>query len=569
MRDRRNFVKGLIPAGMAVAAAASPQERAAPVAGNASPAPPPVMVARHDERVEAMLARQITDTASPNAGGYPDAWEIVSPQSGSGAVAVFSAAYFCPASRYNRSAELRARILLAAGFLKRKQLPSGNIDLLTTNFNSPPDTGFVVHNVAPAAMLAQRAGDSELVSALMPFLRKAGAAMAVGGVHTPNHRWVVCAALALIHHLEPDSRYVRRIDQWLAEGIDIDADGLYTERSPLVYSPVVNRSLLLMAEFLARPQLLEPVRRNLEAALHLMHPNGELETGLSGRQDQNTVGFMGVNWLALQYIGERDRNGVLAALARKAEAQYGDLLLWQLLPVLQTRSAPEAAPPENYRKVFSLAALHRIRRGAFSMSVFTQGSDRLLSLRHADAVVEAVRFASAFFGKGQLVPTSSATQETTIEMTQTLRGPYYQPLENAEKIPADPAVWSRSRLQRSQSEVCELTQRCLVFDRGDRIELELSAEGTPNVPVAIEINLRAGMVVENVRTAPASADSFLTTGQPVTIRGAVGSIRLEAPASSHAYTQLRGALPKLPGPSLYVTGFTPFRERVVLWPEGR
>jgi hypothetical protein len=569
MRDRRNFVKGLIPAGMAVAAAASPQQSAAPVAGNASPLPPPVMVARHDERVEALLERQIVDAANPDAGGYPDAWEIVAPQSGGGAVAVLSAAYHCAASRYHRDAELRRRILLAAGFLNRKQLPGGNIDLLTTNFNSPPDTGFVVHNVAPAAILAQRAGDAELVSALLPFLSKAGAAMAVGGVHTPNHRWVVCAALALIHHLEQNNRYVRRIDQWLAEGIDIDADGLYTERSPLVYSPVVNRSLLMMAEFLSRPQLLEPVRRNLEAALLLMHANGELETGLSGRQDQNTVGFMGVNWLALQYIGERDRNGVFAALARKAEAQYGDLLLWQLLPALQTRNAPEAAPPEVYRKVFSQAALHRIRRGPFSMSVFAQGSDRLLSLRQADAVVEAIRFASAFFGKGQFVPTSAAAQESSIEMTQTLRGPYFQPLDDAETIPADPAVWSRSRQKRRQSEVCELTQRCVVFDRGDRIELELSAEGTPNVPVAIEVNLRAGTVLENVRTAPASADSFLSTGQPVTIRGATGSIRMEAPASRHAYTQLRGALPKLPGPSVYVTGFTPFRERVVLWPGGR
>ena len=79
------------------------------------------------------------------------------------------------------------------------------------------------------------------------FLLRAADALTVGGIHTPNHRWVICMALARCFSLFPQIKYVDRIDQWLNEKIDIDPDGQFTEKSTSIYTPLTNRSLITMA----------------------------------------------------------------------------------------------------------------------------------------------------------------------------------------------------------------------------------------------------------------------------------------------------------------------------------
>ena len=533
--------------------------RAAPVDAQPPSSPVDRAVARNDAAVRSMLDNQITDAASPWRGCVPDQVGLHSAGSAGGVAETLTASFIHPTSRFHRDNALVERIRLAAGFLERSQSPQGNIDLLTTNFNSPPDTGFVVHNVATAAAIARLHAHEDIARILRPFLVKAGGGMAVGGIHTPNHRWVVASALAQINELFPDGRYEQRIDEWLAEGIDIDDAGQFTERSTLVYNIVTDRALIVMATKLHRPALLDPVRRNLDALQYLLHADGEVVSEISRRQDQFTRGTVDGYWFPLTYMAVRDQNGTLAALAERAAPQ-GSRLSTLLEYAELSQPLPSLRPlPDDFEKPFGEIGITRIRRGPLSATLLLGGSSRFFTFRYGDAVMEGVRFATSFFGKGQFIPQTASKRETTYEFRQSLEAPYYQPL--AEKIATQ--TWEETRRRRRQSEVCRLEQAADVTEVKGGFKLRLRAEGTIGVPVSVELCFRETGRVDGCRPIPGAPGTFLLDAGNGIYRAGRHQIRFGAGDSPHRYTQLRGAEARLPGLSVYITGFTPF-DRTIL-----
>ncbi len=214
---------------------------------------------------------------------------------------------------------------------------------------------------------------------------------------------------------------MRRIDEWLAEGIDIDRDGQYTERSTLTYNIVTDRAFVVMAAKLKRPALLDPVRQNLRALTYLLHADGEVVTEISRRQDQFTRGGLAGYWFTLTYMAVADRDGVFATMARQAAdgVRLSALLEYPEL----SQPLPASQPlPSDYEKIFSEIGIARIRRGPLSATLALGGSSRVLSLRYGDAVVEGVRFATSFFGKGQFVPLTGAKEGSAYLLPPVARG---------------------------------------------------------------------------------------------------------------------------------------------------
>ena len=79
------------------------------------------------------------------------------------------------------------------------------------------------------------------------------------------------------------------------------------------------------------------------------------------------------------------------------------------------------------------------------------GSSRLFSLRRGKAVVAAVRFSGAFFGRGQFIPArGERTADGSYVWSQSIEAGYYQPFGDGTKQPVGVEIWYEMRRKRKR-----------------------------------------------------------------------------------------------------------------------
>lgn len=449
---------------------------------------------------------------------------------------VFACGYADPASRLHREARLVPAMAAFAGALRAKQHTSGLFD--AGNLESPPDTAFILETLCKAQSRLEHdahAATAAVRGTLRDLILAAAEGVRSGGVHTPNHRWGVCAALAQAHRLYPNPRYVGRIDEWLAEGIDQDADGQFSERSPSYNGKVVDPALVTLAVLLDRPHLLEPVRRNLQMTLRHMEPDGEIEAVASRRQDQRAAArvYIWDYYVPFRYLAIRDGDGAFAAVARRIERDFLGKLLsspidpnWPLpfffeIPGLAGELPPDAALPSDFAKLFAGSGLARIRRGTTSATVFG-GSDwhdgwgpasglstnpTFFKFRKGSAVLASVRMTPSFFGTGFFYSEGLEADGPRYRLRQVLRVPYYLPLAPGQRnasgdyaMTDDGRFFSKLSFDRRPKQYRTLNSEVTIEERDGGFALELSVEGQPGVPVTIELAFRADGTLQGVES---------------------------------------------------------------------
>ena len=480
-------------------------------------------------------------------------------------------AFISSESQFFKSEDLRIKIKNAIQYMLNAQHSDGTIDLLDTNFHSTPDTGFSVENLSVSYKILKGAnikGGEDMLEPLKKYLLKCGEALIVGGIHTPNHRWVVSAALTQLNLLFPDIRYVRRIEQWLAEHIDLDPDGQYTEKSTGIYSTVIDKALITIANGLDKPELLDYVRKNLQMTMFFVHPNGEVVTDASNRQDKGGISTFENYYYSYRYLAILDKNPEFAAMCQLIEKSYfnkinGDLIhfledkfLWNELPTATSFST-------NYAKFFPYSNLVRIRRDLWDATLLINNPN-FLTFHKNNAILQGMRINASFFGKGQFQSPTIKQEQNQWIMYNKLEGVYYQPFSQ-DKIATDGNWEKMPRSTRTKSEIQHLETIIKIKEISGGIEIEFDMKGTDGVPVSLELIFRTGGKLTGVQQSEKEPNSYLFGQNSGTYTVGNDVIQFGPGKSKHKGIHLRGGLPAdTNSTSVYLTDFTPFKHTITL-----
>nr|WP_315151048.1 hypothetical protein [uncultured Flavobacterium sp.] len=518
-----------------------------------------------------------------------------------GSIAVMAASFSNSKSEYYKSKLLADKMNQAIDVLLKEQYPDGTLDA-GGNMQSPPDTAFILEMLCPAAAVLnlEKQKDLEpLKDKLKKFITNAGEAMITGGVHTPNHRWVICAALASINSLYPDARYVRRVDQWLAEGIYLNQDGDYSERSG-VYSAVINKALITMSRLLNKPELLEIVSKNLTTYYYRTETNGDIVTVNSKRQDQ----FMNLTvvkfYSAYRYMAIHTKNPMFAhmvAFIENLPAFTNEVLSDSLIFFMENTELRKQIPVEgkgvnDFEKFFAVSNLARIRRGKTSATLFG-GNDKpitvvsgrssnpnFLMYRKGDAILKYMRLSTSFFRLGYFSSDGIVKEGNKYILKETKEGDYYQPLvaefhkaDGDYKLSEsqDRRFWNKMDFDsRTKSNVKKQVTVIEIIENNGALNLDFKVDGPPNVEVTIEMCCNEGSNISGA-IQDEKKNYFLKSGLGVLSAGAdtiqFGPGKCEhlnvENLDSEEYTYHQGSL-RTNGDHVYITGFTPFHYKMTI-----
>ncbi|MBC7888395.1 MAG: hypothetical protein H7Z13_10945 [Ferruginibacter sp.] len=512
--------------------------------------------------------------------------------------AALAASYCSPGSRFHHSPVIVSKLLQLTTLLEKAQSADGTVNI--GNLESPPDTAFLLEPLAAAAYLLSKegaAGLKNINTRIKNFMLKSGDALIVGGIHTPNHRWVICSALAHLNMLYPNPKYIGRIEEWLGENIFMDTDGQYPERSRN-YSIVENNSLITMGRLLNMPSLFDPVRKNLEMTYYLMEPNGELVTTDSRRQDQYESISIVASYLHYRYLAIKDNDSNFAGIAKLIEQMKGfdemilDKYLFHFLEntLLQEPLPVGIPPPVNYEKLFTATNLLRIRKGKTSVTLFggvdwpliiasgRSNSPNFFSFRKGNAILKYVRLSADFFSMGYFYSEGIKKERNQYTLHKNLAIPYYQPLPRSMRnsrgdYKLSPSVdgrfWNKMDFENRPVSNIKKLETTVSFEAvNGKNDLTFQVKGQVGVPVTIELCFLAGGKLTGVSQAHDN-NCFLEKGfgkyefGADTIHFGPGAIthqsinELEGERYSTHFGNLRTK-----GMYVYLTGVTPFTHKL-------
>ncbi|TDF92814.1 hypothetical protein [Paenibacillus piri] len=537
-----------------------------------------------------ILRFQCLDTSSRDYGGcVVPPKEFSEPGVTAHCLDVLLSVYYNADSIYCGKPELLNSARLYIASLLREQHEDGTQDLKETNFHDATSAAFTVQVLAYTYRLVQKYSkqselEQEIGGMMFDYLSRAAEGILNGGFHTPNHRWVMASALSLLYNLLGDERLRTEIQLYLNEGIDCDEYGEYTERSVGIYNVINNRSLQIMAEQLAMPELLQHIQRNLDMVMKYIEPDQTLFTLNSTRQDYGKdtypISYYD-NFLLMAYQLSNKTYAYVAdqllhltdRLLKKADSAV-DIAAAVPAPRLLTQymlnegldrfESETEAPGLHYETWFKNSGVIRQRTDNVTLTVLKNNSTFLKFQSGGNKVY--VKFAGSFFSKGQFKVNDIQKTDKGYSLNYSCEWGYVRPFPNGSPTP----VWGEMKhaeRERVQLQRYDITIDIIIEREG--IVMDVHSEGVEQVPCKLEFIFESGGMLETGDTlipGDAGRTAILKNGEAI-YRLDGESIRLQGGFGEHAYTSaMRGTEANSKDKfTVYMTDFTPVRRQVSIY----
>ncbi|HIW34380.1 MAG TPA: hypothetical protein IAA29_16480 [Candidatus Paenibacillus intestinavium] len=568
------------------------------------------LVLLNDQEVAYALERQINDGGRNDGGvrephtGLPTPTHVGTGSS----VASMVAALYANESNYYQSNTVREALHKALDFINRRQHEDGTISLGSTNYNSPPDTAFMVNGMAQVySVLLKDSSEQgvELAGKARLFLLRSIPAMLTGGGHTPNHRWVITAALSWLYYYFKDEALVARIEEWLDEGLDCTLDGEWSERSNGIYNAVTNISLIFASQWLDRPELLDSVRRNLEMMAYLIYEDGEVITDYSGRQDWGARHSICEYFLCYQWMAARDQHSLFATmldLAGQNLSHMGSInnhiLLGSMvmnypnldnisrvpLPDGYTKKINFNYPIEKHLEQMKTVGHHGLiehssMHTSFGAPIvrYKDGNETILlmtrtpscfSARKGAAKLVAVSIASTF-SPGITMMEQLTETETGFALCGGFKKGYYGPIHKEQLPSTAQETISPWYLLPHQHRPLTHVQEQQIDMRVDHHEkqwvITIESDERPDVITQVTLLFSPDTVISSEGLEAVEPNVWYWSGEQLQVAGADGNtFVMSGGAKDHLQVQLRNAIPSGLSKKVIINLVTPFKHRLVI-----
>jgi hypothetical protein len=465
----------------------------------------PILVKYADEGIPALLRRQCMDIMSPEYGGFPEPRKGFSEPSGPISLASsMIVLYYNKDSKYYRSEELLDRAILAADHTLKRMHKDGTIDLIETNFHDATSVGFTIWNVSPAYRVMKKfskgtPNEVKMQEKFLEFMKRGADGMKYGGFHTPNHRWVMASAMALLSNDLGRPDLVPEVDLYLNEGIDCNKYGEYAERSTGIYNVVNNKGLIIVAEELGKWDLLKYVERNLYMMFSYVEPDDTLLTINSKRQDFGKEIYPFAYYenytQAAHYLKNKHFAYMSDYLLNMANKYVKDksalnilnfpkpLALYMLQDFLrEDQLETEAFDIEHYEHFYDESSLARKRCGDVTTTILANNDVFLKMQVRTNSVF--LRFAASFFGdNGRFIPDTIEKTDKGYRLHYRCDWGYVRPLGKPDN-PIKDGRTNKDHREPVQMQVYDVTMDINPVDDG--ADVHIKSVSCDNLPCKLE-----------------------------------------------------------------------------------